>query len=253
MKNNRLSFSFLILAVTVFAIHQSGISTHAADADAGSEAHAEDGHGHDGHDDEHAADSHGDDGHGDSHGGGHGHGHGHDESNLVHGNASTGLKDILEFKPDLAVFSLLVFTLLVLALWKFAFGPIISGLNAREQNIQSQIATAKEAAGKAEAMLADYEAKLANAANEANEIVAEGRRDAETTRDRIVAEAEEAAQREKERAINEIEIAKNAALQAVAEQATDMAVGLAGDIIGSELDRDDHEQLIQQALSNLDG
>jgi F0F1-type ATP synthase membrane subunit b/b' len=32
-----------------------------------------------------------------------------------------------------------------------------------------------------------------------------------------------------------------------------MAVGLAGDIIGSELDRDDHEQLIQQALSNLDG
>ena len=251
MKNNRLSFSFLILAVTVFAIHQSGISTHAADADAGSEAHAEDGHGHDGHDDEHAADSHGDDGHGDSHGGGHG--HGHDESNLVHGNASTGLKDILEFKPDLAVFSLLVFTLLVLALWKFAFGPIISGLNAREQNIQSQIAPAKEAAGKAEAMLADYEAKLANAANEANEIVAEGRRDAETTRDRIVAEAEEAAQREKERAINEIEIAKNAALQAVAEQATDMAVGLAGDIIGSELDRDDHEQLIQQALSNLDG
>ncbi len=248
MKNNRVSFSFLILAVTVFAIHQSGISTHAADADAGSEAHAEDGHGHDGHDDEHAADSHGD-GHGDSHGGG----HGHDESNLVHGNASTGLKDILEFKPDLAVFSLLVFTLLVLALWKFAFGPIISGLNAREQNIQSQIATAKEAAGKAEAMLADYEAKLANAANEANEIVAEGRRDAETTRDRIVAEAEEAAQREKERAINEIEIAKNAALQAVAEQATDMAVGLAGDIIGSELDRDDHEQLIQQALSNLDG
>ena len=245
MKNNRLSFAFLILAVTVFAIHQSGISTHAADADAGSEAHAEDGHGHDGHDDEHAADSHGDDGHGG--------GHGHDESNLVHGNASDGLKNILEFKPDLAVFSLLVFALLVLALWKFAFGPIISGLNAREQNIQSQIATAKEAAGKAEAMLADYEAKLANAANEANEIVAEGRRDAETTRDRIVAEAEEAAQREKERAINEIQIAKNAALQAVAEQATDMAVGLAGDIIGSELDRDDHEQLIQQALSNLDG
>ena len=249
MKNNRLSFAFLILAITVFAIHQSGISTHAADADAGSEAHAEDGHGDDGHSDEHAADSHGDDDHGDSHGGS----HGHDESNLVHGNASTGLKDILEFKPDLAVFSLLVFALLVLALWKFAFGPIISGLNAREQNIQSQIATAKEAAGKAEAMLADYEAKLANAANEANEIVAEGRRDAETTRDRIVAEAEEAAQREKERAINEIQIAKDAALQAVAEQATDMAVGLAGDIIGSELDRDDHEQLIQQALSNLDG
>ena len=249
VKNNRLSFSFLILAVTVFAIHQSGISTHAADADAGSEAHAEDGHGDHGHGDEHAADSHGDDDHGDSHGGG----HGHDESNLVHGNASDGLKNILEFKPDLAVFSLLVFALLVLALWKFAFGPIISGLNAREQNIQSQIATAKEAAGKAEAMLADYEAKLANAANEANEIVAEGRRDAETTRDRIVAEAEEAAQREKERAINEIQIAKNAALQAVAEQATDMAVGLAGDIIGSELDRDDHEQLIQQALSNLDG
>ena len=245
VKNNRLSFSFLILAVTVFAIHQSGISTHAADADADSEAHADDEHGDHGHGDEHAADSHGDDDHGG--------GHGHDESNLVHCNASDGLKNILEFKPDLAVFSLLVFALLVLALWKFAFGPIISGLNAREQNIQSQIATAKEAAGKAEAMLADYEAKLANAANEANEIVAEGRRDAETTRDRIVAEAEEAAQREKERAINEIQIAKNAALQAVAEQATDMAVGLAGDIIGSELDRDDHEQLIQQALSNLDG
>ena len=249
VKNNRLSFSFLILAVTVFAIHQSGNSIYAADADAGSEAHAEDGHGEDSQDDAHATDSHGNDSHADGHEGG----HGHDESNLVHGNASAGLKDIIEFKPDLAVFSFIVFALLVLVLWKFAFGPIIGGLNAREERIQGQIATAQEAAGKAEAMLADYEAKLANAANDANEIVAEGRRDAETTRDRVVAEAEEAAQREKDRALNEIEIAKNAALQAVAEQATDMAVGLAGDIIGSELDRDDHEQLIQQALSNLDG
>lgn len=234
-----------------FASHQVPSVIYAADDAASNESHADDGH-----DDGHESDGHGDDGHAEAAGhgdDGHGGGHGHDESNLVHANASPNLKNILGFEPDLAVFSFIVFALLVLTLWKFAFGPIIKGLNAREENIQKQIQTAQEAAGKAETMLAEYESKLANAANEANEIVAEGRRDAETTRDRIVAEAEDAAQREKERALNEIEIAKNAALQAVAEQATDMAVGLAGDIIGSELDRDDHEQLIQQALSNLDG
>ena len=169
VKNNRLSFSILILAVMAYASDQMPSVVYAADDAASNESHADDGHD-DGHEaDGHETDSHGDEGHGEASGhgdDGHGGGHGHDESNLVHANASPNLKNILGFEPDLAVFSFIVFALLVLTLWKFAFGPIIKGLNAREENIQKQIQTAQEAAGKAETMLAEYESKLDGVATE---------------------------------------------------------------------------------------
>ena len=92
---------------------------------------------------------------------------------------------------------------------------------------------------------------MATAAQEANELVAEGRRDAEATKDRIIAEATEAAKAERTRAINEIELAKNASLQAVAEQSADMAVALAGKIVARQLNPEDHSKLVRESLDSL--
>ena len=172
----------------------------------------------------------------------------HDNS---HGNASPNLNKAEEFKKDIAIYTLVVFILMIVLLRIFAWKPIIAGLDAREQKIIGAIEDARKSADEAQQRLAEYEARLAVAAQEANEIVAEGRRDAEATKDRIVAEAAEAAKAEQARAINEIELAKNAALQAVAEQATDIAVALAGKIVGRQLNPEDHSKLVQESLDSL--
>jgi F-type H+-transporting ATPase subunit b len=176
---------------------------------------------------------------------------GHAPHDNSHGNASPNLDKAEEFKKDIAIYTLVVFILMVVLLRITVWKPIIAGLDAREQKIIGAIEDARKSADEAQQRLEEYETQLAAAAQEANEIVAEGRRDAEATKDRIVAEAAEAAKAEQARAINEIELAKNAALQAVAEQSADMAVALAGKIVGRQLNPEDHSKLVRESLDSL--
>lgn len=176
---------------------------------------------------------------------------GHAPHDNSHGNASPNLDKAEEFKKDIAIYTFVVFILMIVLLRIIAWKPIIAGLDAREQKIIGAIEDARRSADEAQQRLEEYEARLAAAAQEANEIVAEGRRDAEVTKDRIVAEAADAAKAEQARAINEIELAKNAALQAVAEQSADMAVALAGKIVGRQLNPEDHSKLVRESLDSL--
>ena len=71
----------------------------------------------------------------------------------------------LSFDPDLALFTALVFVCLLLVLWKFAWGPIMSGLAAREEGIAANIDQAKQdAEAAAEKKIAEEKAKAAAAA-----------------------------------------------------------------------------------------
>lgn len=157
----------------------------------------------------------------------------------------------LPFDPDLAIFTVIVFVILLLVLGKFAWGPIIEGLDKRENSVAEQIEQAKENNEKAAAMLAEYEERLAVASNEAKEMVEEARRDSESTRERIVAEAEAAAAREKERALEAIRLAKEAALHDLTKQSVDQAVALAKGIVRREVKAEDHAQLIQETLDKF--
>ena len=170
---------------------------------------------------------------------------------LSHANASSQLSDPGSIATDMAIYTLIVFLLMVIILRVAAWTPIKKALEDREQGIIDHIADARRSAEKAERLLEEYEDKIAAAAQEANEIVAEGRRDAEATKDRIVKEAEEAATAERDRALNDIEIARDAALQDVAEKSADIAVMLAGKIVNKELNASDHQLLIKETLDNI--
>ncbi len=220
--------------------HEEG---HEEDHDEGHDDHEGHDHDEDGHhDDEHAGE------HGDEHGDGHGH---HDHTDLSHANASHHLNDSGEFKKDMAIYTLVVFILMLIILRVAAWNPIKNALAEREQGIIDHIEDARRSASKAERLLEEYESKIAAAAQEANEIVAEGRRDAEATKDRIVQEAQDAATAERDRALNDIDIAKNAALQEVAEKSADIAVALAAKIVSKELNASDHQTLIKETLDNI--
>ena len=157
----------------------------------------------------------------------------------------------MSIKPDLAIFTAIVFALLMAFLGKFAWRPIMEGLEKREGSIAQQIEEAAVNAEKAAAQLQEYEAKLASATAEAQGIVAKAQKDAEATKDRIVAEAKEAATRERERALAEIDNAKNAALTEIAQNSVNAAVGLASRIVRREIKSDDHATLISDALERF--
>jgi len=168
-----------------------------------------------------------------------------------HGDAAEPNLNPLSFDPDLALFTGLVFLLLLLILWKFAWGPILAGLAAREDGIAANIDQAQQDSEAAAAKLQEYEAQLTAATEEARTIIAKAQVDAQAAADAIVAEATEAAHRQRDRAVADIETAKNVALGEVAEKSVDIALGLAGNIVRRQLTAEEHSELIRETLDKF--
>lgn len=175
--------------------------------------------------------------------------HGHFDP--THAYASSATKDLLDFKSDKALFTLLVFGLLCTGLYLVAWKPISQALAQREATIANQIAEAQKASQDAGAKLKEYEAKLADAAVKAQELVQQAKRDAETVAERIKTDAQADATRMIDRARNEIETAKQAALSELSTKSTDLAFGLARRVIGRELNAGDHQKLVSEAIGRL--
>lgn len=169
----------------------------------------------------------------------------------THGNASPALFNAVDWRSDMAIFTAIVFLLLLLGLYASAWKPIMNALEKREHTISGNMQAAERAALDAQAKLREYEAKLAAASEEATRMVAQARKDAEAAGARIVAEAQEEAARQRERTLTEIDAAKRAALTELANKSTDVAMSLAQRIVGREVKAADHQNLIQDMLSQL--
>ena len=102
-----------------------------------------------------------------------------------HGDEAEPNLNPLAFDPDLALFTGLVFLLLLLILWKFAWGPILAGLAAREDGIAANIDQAQQDAEAAAAKLQEYEEQLTAATEEARTIMAKAQVDAQAAADAI--------------------------------------------------------------------
>jgi F-type H+-transporting ATPase subunit b len=162
-----------------------------------------------------------------------------------------GTPDPLSVDPDLAIWTLVVFVILLVVLKKFAWGPILEALQRREQSVADHIAQAERTHEQAKELLAEYEKRLAGAANQVRELLEEARRDAEHTKQDILAEAKKGAELEKARALRDIEAAADAAMESLARRSSDLAIELAGKIIQAQLSKADHARLIQEAVARF--
>jgi F-type H+-transporting ATPase subunit b len=158
------------------------------------------------------------------------------------------------FAGDLgnAIWTVVVFLVVLVVLGKFAWGPLLAGLQERERFIHDSLAQAKADREAAEARLREYEARLAQARAEATAIVEEGRRDAESVKARIEAKAREEAERMIERARREIGIATDTAVKDLYGLAGRLATDAASRIIRRELSGADHERLVAEAIASIE-
>jgi F-type H+-transporting ATPase subunit b len=144
-----------------------------------------------------------------------------------------------------------VFLALLGLLTKFAWKPIMQGLEKREEGIARQIAETKAANEEAKRMLVSYERRLAEASEEVRGMLEEARRDAESTKQSIVAEARKAAEDERNRAKHEIGLAKDDALSQIAEKAGHLAVEVAGKFLRERLGPDEQARLVRESVAGL--
>ena len=160
-------------------------------------------------------------------------------------------KGPLYIGKDLALWTGVIFIVLMFVLWKFAWGPIADGLERREKGIAQQIAEAEAANHDAKQLLEDHRKRLDEAGNEVRQLIEQGRRDAEQRARQIVDEARSEAKAEQQRALAEIDQATAGALSELAAKSAQLAVGLAGKIVKSELKPNDHAELVRNAVKEF--
>jgi F-type H+-transporting ATPase subunit b len=152
---------------------------------------------------------------------------------------------------DLAIWTAVVFLLLLWILWKFAWRPLAAALDKREHNVAQQIADAEAANQQAKQLLADYDRKLAAAGDEVRAILEQGRRDAEKLGREMLDKAKDEARAEQQRALEQIEAATDAAVSTLADRSAAMAIELAGKIVRAKLNPGDHARLIEEAVGEM--
>lgn len=158
---------------------------------------------------------------------------------------------LLEWDIGTAFWSVIVFVILLTILRATAWKPVLSGLQQRERFITDSLAKAKHEREASEKLLADYEARLKKAHDEAHAIVDEGRRDAEELRKRIQGEAKTEADAIISRARRDIQIARDDAIKQLNDQAIMLATNIASKIVRKELTAHDHQQLLDESLTEL--
>jgi F-type H+-transporting ATPase subunit b len=157
----------------------------------------------------------------------------------------------LSFETDLALWTAVVFLVLLAILGKYAWRPISEALEKREQRIADQIAAAEQANTDARQVLTEYQAKLAGSEAEVREILEKGRREAEDLGRQMLDKTRQDAEHERERALREIDAATAGAVKELAARSADLAVELAGKIVQARLDPTEHARLVEQAVAGF--
>jgi F-type H+-transporting ATPase subunit b len=170
------------------------------------------------------------------------HGAGHAEPQLI-GGLSAGVIPALT--------TLVVFVVLLIVLSKFAWGPIASGLKAREDKIRRDIEEAEAARKRAEAALAQYNQQLATAEEQVREILAKAAADAERIGTSMRMKAQQEAEEIKEKAQRDIETARAQAVREFHAEAATLATAVAEKILRRNLNVEDQRALVNSSLEQL--
>ena len=164
-------------------------------------------------------------------------------SSDAHADSGVLLKDFL--------YRALNFGLVVAMLVYFLRKPLKKGLAGRTEDIEKALAEAKQAKEAAEAKFAEYDRKLAQATEEIAEISAAIRREGELEKQRIIENAKQLAIKVEQEAENAagLEIAK--ARHALRQEAVQLAVSLAEEMLTKNFTKDDDTRLIDEYMQKV--
>ena len=165
--------------------------------------------------------------------------------------AAEGGPGLFDVNLGLSLWTVVIFLLLVGLLRKYAWGPILEQVEAREKRIQAALDDSAASRQEAASLLEEHKAQLADARRQASEIIAEGKAAGERVRKEIEEKARGEAQSIVESARREIEREKDQALAELRKETVDLAIAAASRLMDERLDSDRDRQLVIEYLQGL--
>ena len=156
--------------------------------------------------------------------------------------------------PDigLMIWTLLVFGLTMLLLWKLAFPRIAAALDRRQQAIEESIDAAERTREEADKLLAEYRERLTAARHQADEIVARARKAGEQQEADAVNAGKQRREELVEQARKDIETETRRAIQEIRAEVADLTILATEKVTRKTLTGEDQRRLVEEAVAELD-
>ena len=141
------------------------------------------------------------------------------------------------------------FLLILVLLRMFLYRPILGMLDRRAARIRESLERAEAVQREADRSRAEFEQQMAEARHQGQQIVAQANEIGERMKEEARHDARREAEAIIERARAEIQLERDQALTQLRSQFADLTVLAASRVINQSLDRDRHQVLIDQVLT----
>lgn len=160
--------------------------------------------------------------------------------------------ELLNPSIGIVFWTTIAFLILLFLLRKFAWKPILTTVNQREQKISESLAAAEKAREEMEKLTATNEQLLQEAREERSKILAE----AKQIKDKMINDAKDQAKAEADKIAEvnrqEIENQKNAAIAELKDAAANLSLEIAEKVIRKELKEDKAQQAyVKELLTDI--
>ena len=159
--------------------------------------------------------------------------------------------DIISVNIWHIVISLANLVILFLILKKLLFKPIKKIVDKRQKEIESEYKKAEKTQAEADAIKAEWEGKMATAEAEADKIISDAVERADSRNEVMLYESREKADQIIRKAKADIERERKDARETIKKEIVDVSQTLSEQIIGREINMDDHRDLIDKAIDKI--
>ena len=163
-----------------------------------------------------------------------------------------GANPLIQVTPGLMIWTIVCFLITLFVLKRFAFGPIQKGIDERRERIRQSIEEADRAREEARRLLEEHRRLISSAQTDAEQILSEARRVAESNERRMREELETDRQRRIEETRKQIEAETRRALEQIRVEVVELSLAAATKVTRKSLDDADHKRLIEEAVGELD-
>jgi F-type H+-transporting ATPase subunit b len=159
---------------------------------------------------------------------------------------------LVQVDPGLFIWTILTFLVLLAVLAKFAWTPLLTALETRQNAIRKSLDDAQQAKQELERLNLESAQIINRARVEAEAVITQSRSDGDRLREEIRARARTEADHIVKNAERQIQLETSLALEQIRREAVDLSVMIASKILQRNLTKEDNEKLIDDALKQVE-
>ena len=162
------------------------------------------------------------------------------------------MNTLVQPDPGLYIWTIVTFLVLVAALAKFAWRPLLEALERRQDLIRKSLDDAQKAKQDLEKLHVESQRILAAARADAEQILSSTRSDANRFREELKQKAQAEAAGIVKNAEKQIALETARALQQIRTEAVDISVAIASKLLARNVSKEDNERLIEETFKQIE-